>query len=92
MWRIWKNWGLIIIAAGILLLLVPHFIHLQTNATLLSGWILVPTGIVAYIICKKKNCHCGLDPQSPEKEPNVGLQSDVAQGIAGQARNDKCIN
>ncbi|GHT51001.1 hypothetical protein AGMMS49982_07400 [Bacteroidia bacterium] len=32
--------------------------------------------------------HCGLDPQSPEKEPNVGLQSDVEQGIAGQARND----
>ncbi|WP_262482180.1 hypothetical protein [Candidatus Symbiothrix dinenymphae] len=32
--------------------------------------------------------HCGLAPQSPENEPNVGLQSDVEQGIAGQARND----
>ncbi|GHT51572.1 hypothetical protein AGMMS49982_09370 [Bacteroidia bacterium] len=32
--------------------------------------------------------HCGLDPQSPEKEPNVGQQTDVEQGIAGQARND----
>jgi hypothetical protein len=29
------------------------------------------------------SCHCGLDPQSPEKEIN-----DV-QEIAGQARNDK---
>ncbi|GAP72948.1 hypothetical protein SAMD00024442_50_5 [Candidatus Symbiothrix dinenymphae] len=36
----------------------------------------------------KASCHCGLVPQSPEKEPNVGQQSDVEQGIAGQARND----
>ncbi|GHT49752.1 hypothetical protein AGMMS49982_03810 [Bacteroidia bacterium] len=32
--------------------------------------------------------HCGLDPQPPEKEPNVERHSNVAQGIAGQARND----
>ncbi len=34
------------------------------------------------------NRHCGLDPQPPENEVNVVLQSDVEQGIAGQARND----
>ncbi|GHT48653.1 GTP cyclohydrolase 1 [Bacteroidia bacterium] len=40
-------------------------------------------------MCKdNNNCHCGLDPQSPEKDTNVDLQSDVEQGIAGQARND----
>ena len=48
-----KNLGLIFVAAGVLLLLVPHFSHLQTNTTLLSGWILVLAGIIAYIICKK---------------------------------------
>lgn len=54
MQNFWKNWGLIIVAAGIVLLLVPHFIHLQTNATLLSGWFCVLVGLVAHIICKKK--------------------------------------
>ncbi|WP_056928622.1 dihydroorotate dehydrogenase electron transfer subunit [Candidatus Symbiothrix dinenymphae] len=42
----------------------------------------------------ERNCHCGLDPQSPEKDPNVEQHNSVThhrnakQGIAGQARND----
>ncbi|MDR1738260.1 MAG: hypothetical protein LBR66_05520 [Candidatus Symbiothrix sp.] len=45
--------GLILMAIGILWLIVPYFTRLQTNISLLTGWVILFVGCVAYVVAKK---------------------------------------
>ncbi|GHV09553.1 hypothetical protein FACS1894162_0310 [Bacteroidia bacterium] len=49
------NGGWILMLTGALVLIVPFFVPLlQSNASLLTGWILIVLGFVGYIIGNKK--------------------------------------
>ncbi|MDR0864305.1 MAG: hypothetical protein LBO74_05155 [Candidatus Symbiothrix sp.] len=50
----WKNGGIFLVLIGALVLIVPYFTYLQTNRSLLTGWLLIITGFVAYILLNKK--------------------------------------
>jgi nicotinamide riboside transporter PnuC len=49
------NSGWILVLIGALVLTVPFFVPLlQSNTSLLTGWILIVVGFVAYILGNKK--------------------------------------
>ncbi|MDR2843497.1 MAG: hypothetical protein LBV57_02490, partial [Candidatus Symbiothrix sp.] len=49
------NGGLILVLIGAVVLIVPFFVQwLQSNASLLTGWIVIVVGFVAYIIGNKR--------------------------------------
>lgn len=48
------NLGILLILIGALALIVPFFLHFQTNASLLAGWLLIVGGFIAYIVVNKK--------------------------------------
>jgi hypothetical protein len=49
-----KNCGILVLLIGELFLIIPFFMHNQTNGTLLTGWILVVVGFISYILINKK--------------------------------------
>jgi hypothetical protein len=49
-----KNMGIIFLFLGALFLIVPFFLHLQTNASLLTGWIMMVAGFILFIFLNKK--------------------------------------
>lgn len=49
-----KYSGIFIQLIGVLFLVIPFFMKIQNNATLLTGWILVITGFLLYIIINKR--------------------------------------
>lgn len=48
-----KNLGIFLVLVGALFLIVPFFAHLQTNSSLLTGWILIVAGFISYIFLNK---------------------------------------
>jgi uncharacterized membrane protein HdeD (DUF308 family) len=49
-----KNLGIFLVFLGALLLIVPFFTRLQTNQSLLWGWIFIVAGFICYIFINKK--------------------------------------
>jgi hypothetical protein len=49
-----KSCGLFVLIVGELFLIIPFFAKSQTNTTLLTGWILVLSGFILYLIVNKK--------------------------------------
>jgi uncharacterized membrane protein HdeD (DUF308 family) len=49
-----KNLGVFLIFLGAFFLIVPFFTHLQTNQSLLWGWILIVAGFIFYTFINKK--------------------------------------
>jgi hypothetical protein len=49
-----KNCGILVLIVGELFLIVPFFMHIQSNGTLLTGWILIITGFISYLFINKK--------------------------------------
>jgi len=49
-----KNCGIIVLIFGELFLIIPFFAKCQTNTTLLTGWILVLSGFVLFLLLNKK--------------------------------------
>jgi hypothetical protein len=49
-----KNSGIFVLFTGILFLIIPFFLHFQTNRSLLTGWILIVLGFVLFILLNKK--------------------------------------
>jgi hypothetical protein len=49
-----RNFGIIVLLIGELLLIIPFFGGCQSNTTLLSGLILVVLGFILYIVLNKK--------------------------------------
>jgi len=49
-----KSCGIFVLIVGELFLIIPFFIKRQTNTTLLTGWILVLSGFILYLILNKK--------------------------------------
>jgi uncharacterized membrane protein HdeD (DUF308 family) len=49
-----KFLGIGLALLGVLILAVPFFTRLQTNASLLTGWILIIAGFITYILINKK--------------------------------------
>jgi thiol:disulfide interchange protein len=49
-----KNAGTIVLLIGALWLIIPFFSGCQSNATLLTGLILVVFGFVLYVVLNKK--------------------------------------
>jgi len=49
-----KNSGILLVLIGAFFLIVPFFTHLQTNVSLLTGWLLTVIGFVVYIIINKR--------------------------------------
>jgi len=50
-----KNSGIIVLLIGAIILIVPFFMHNQTNTSLLVGWILIVVGFLLFILINKKN-------------------------------------
>ena len=48
-----KNSGILLVLIGAFVLIVPYFTYLQTNASLLTGWLLIVIGFVSYIVINK---------------------------------------
>ena len=48
-----KNLGIVFVLIGAFFLIVPFFTRLQTNASLLTGWLLIAVGFIAYIVINK---------------------------------------
>ncbi|MDR0542191.1 MAG: hypothetical protein LBH19_08240 [Dysgonamonadaceae bacterium] len=48
-----KNSGILLVLIGALILIIPYFTYLQTNASLLAGGLLIIAGFVAYIVINK---------------------------------------
>ena len=48
-----KNSGILLVLIGAFFLIIPFFTHLQTNISLLTGWLLMVIGLVAYIVINK---------------------------------------
>jgi len=48
-----KNLGILLVLIGAFVLIVPYFTYLQTNASLLTGWLLIAIGFVTYIVINK---------------------------------------
>jgi drug/metabolite transporter (DMT)-like permease len=48
-----KNIGIGFVLIGVLLLAIPYFTQLQTNASLLAGGALILGGFVAYMLINK---------------------------------------
>jgi membrane protein YdbS with pleckstrin-like domain len=48
-----KNLGIFLVLIGAFFLIVPFFMHLQTNVSLLTGWILIIVGFISYIFINK---------------------------------------
>lgn len=48
-----KNAGIYILIIGVMFLIIPFFCHIQTNKSLLTGWLLITIGIISYIIINK---------------------------------------
>ena len=48
-----KNLGILLVLIGAFFLIVPFFTYLQTNASLLTGWLLIVVGFVSYIVINK---------------------------------------
>jgi len=49
-----KNCGIIVLVFGEFFLIIPFFTGHQSNATLLTGWILILSGFVLYLVLNKK--------------------------------------
>jgi uncharacterized membrane protein HdeD (DUF308 family) len=49
-----KYAGIYLLLVGVLILAVPYFMHIQTNTNLLTGWILIITGLIAFVVINKK--------------------------------------
>jgi predicted membrane channel-forming protein YqfA (hemolysin III family) len=49
-----KFLGVGIVLLGVAWLAIPFFTHLQTNTSLLTGWILIVAGFITYVIINKK--------------------------------------
>jgi len=49
-----KNCGIVVLIVGELFLIVPFFTKGQSNTTLLTGWILVISGFILYLVLNKK--------------------------------------
>jgi drug/metabolite transporter (DMT)-like permease len=49
-----KNVGIFLVFIGALILILPFFIHFQTNRSLLTGWLMIITGFISYIFINKK--------------------------------------
>ncbi|MDR1682934.1 MAG: hypothetical protein LBS25_06065 [Candidatus Symbiothrix sp.] len=47
------NTGVFLVLLGVLFLITPFFTSLQTNGSLLTGWILVTVGMIVYTLTKK---------------------------------------
>jgi uncharacterized membrane protein HdeD (DUF308 family) len=52
--QILKNCGIVVLIVGELFLIVPFFTKSQTNTTLLTGWILILSGFILYLVLNKK--------------------------------------
>jgi hypothetical protein len=48
-----KKAGFILILIGVFFLITSYVTHLETNASLLTGWILITAGIIVYTVIKK---------------------------------------
>jgi len=48
-----KNSGILLVLTGAFFLIVPFFAHLQTNLSLLIGWLLIIVGFIVYIVINK---------------------------------------
>jgi hypothetical protein len=49
-----KNCGILLTLIGALILIIPFFLHLQSNTSLLVGWEIIIAGFVLYIVLNKK--------------------------------------
>jgi hypothetical protein len=49
-----KNSGIFLMLAGSLILIIPFFTHLQSNLSLIIGWLSIIVGFIAYIVINKK--------------------------------------
>jgi len=49
-----KNSGILLVLIGAFFLIVPFFTRLQTNISLLTGWLLIVIGFVVYIVINKR--------------------------------------
>jgi uncharacterized membrane protein HdeD (DUF308 family) len=49
-----KNSGMLLLLIGILFLIVPFFLQLQTNTSLSTGWVMIVAGFILFIFLNKK--------------------------------------
>lgn len=49
-----KNSGILLILIGALFLIIPFFLHFQTNTSLFLGWIMIIVGFILFIVINKK--------------------------------------
>ena len=49
-----KNLGILLVLIGAFFLIIPFFTRLQTNVSLLTGWLLIVIGFIIYIIINKR--------------------------------------
>jgi uncharacterized membrane protein HdeD (DUF308 family) len=49
-----KSCGIIVLIVGEIFLIIPFFTKCQTNATLLTGWILILAGFILHLALNKK--------------------------------------
>jgi hypothetical protein len=49
-----KNCGILLVLTGALLLIVPFFLHFQSNVSLFIAWTIIIIGFILYIVLNKK--------------------------------------
>jgi hypothetical protein len=49
-----KNGGILLVLIGTLLLIIPFFLHFQSNTSLFIAWTIIITGFIFFILLNKK--------------------------------------
>jgi uncharacterized membrane-anchored protein YitT (DUF2179 family) len=48
-----KTIGIVLLLVGVIILIIPFFLYIQTNNSLLTGWLLIVAGFITYIVTNK---------------------------------------